>query len=88
MGNYDNGKGQTVGTALRWNGAAWALQAPANPHTTPFVVVTLSAVSCPATASCSTVGYNVFGSEGATRALAQGWNGTSWAIEPTPAPVH
>jgi hypothetical protein len=88
VGNYDNNTGQTLTTALRWNGTAWAVQAPANPHTTPFVVVTLSAVSCPAATSCTTVGYNVFGSEGATRALAEGWNGTSWAIEPTPRPVH
>jgi hypothetical protein len=88
VGNYDNSTGQTLTTALRWNGTAWALQSPANPHTKPFTVVTLSAVSCPAAASCTTVGYNVFGSEGATRALAEGWDGTSWAIEPTPAPAH
>jgi hypothetical protein len=86
VGNYDNSTGATLATALRWNGTAWALQAPANPHTTPFVTVTLSGVSCPAAASCATVGYNVFGSEGATRALAEGWNGSRWAIEPTP--VH
>jgi hypothetical protein len=84
VGNYDNGTGQTVGTALRWNGTDWALQAPGSPHTSPLVTVTLSAVSCPAAAACTTVGYNVFGSEGATHALAEGWNGTSWAIEPTP----
>jgi hypothetical protein len=65
-----------------------ALQAPANPRTRPFVVVTLSGVSCPATASCTTVGYSVFGSEGATNALAEGWNGTRWAIEPTPGPAR
>jgi hypothetical protein len=86
VGSYDNSTGQTLTTALRWDGTAWAVQAPANPRTRPFVVVTLSAVSCPAAASCTTVGYNVFGSEGATRALAEGWNGTSWAIEPTPEP--
>jgi hypothetical protein len=88
VGNYDNNTGQTLGTALRWNGTAWTLQSPANPRTKPFVVVTLSAVSCPAAVSCTTVGYNVFGSEGATRALAEGWNGTSWALEPTPAPAR
>jgi hypothetical protein len=87
VGNYDNGTGQTVTTALRWNGTAWALQAPGNPHT-PVLVDTLSGVSCAAAASCTTVGYNVFTSGGATRALAEGWNGTSWAIEPTPAPAR
>jgi hypothetical protein len=86
VGNYDNGTGQTVTTALRWNGTAWARQAPGNPHT-PVLVDTLSGVSCAATASCTTVGYNVFTSEGATRALAEGWNGTRWAIEATPAPA-
>jgi hypothetical protein len=88
VGSYDNNTGQTLTTALRWNGTAWAIQAPANPRSRPFVVVTLSGVSCPAAASCTTVGYNVFGSEGATRALAEGWNGTSWAIEPTPGPAR
>jgi hypothetical protein len=87
VGNYDNNTGQTYGTAMRWNGTAWSLQAPAHPHTTPFVTVTLAAVSCPAAAACTTVGYNVFGAEGASRALAEGWNGTSWAIEPTLAPA-
>ena len=87
VGNYDNGTGQTVATALRWNGTAWALQKPSNSHTA-VLVDTLSAVSCAATARCTMVGYNVFTSRGATRALAEGWNGTRWAIEPTPAPAH
>jgi hypothetical protein len=88
VGNYDNSTGQTLATALRWNGTAWALQSPANPHTQPFTVVTLAAVSCPAAASCTTAGYNVYGSEGATQALAEGWNGTGWTIEPTPGPAQ
>jgi hypothetical protein len=89
VGSYfDNNTGQKVTTALRWNGTAWAVQAPGNPHTKPFVSVMLSGVSCPAAASCTTVGNNVFGSQGASRALAEGWNGIGWAIEPTPAPAH
>jgi hypothetical protein len=83
-GNYDNGKGQTITTALRWDGTAWALQAPANPATSALVD-TLSAVSCAAAARCNAVGGNVFGSTGHSRALAEGWNGTGWSIEPTPA---
>jgi hypothetical protein len=84
VGNYDDGKGHTLTTALRWNGTAWALQAPANPHTA-VLVDGLFAVSCASAARCTAVGDNVFTHLGGTRALAEGWDGTTWAIEATPA---
>jgi hypothetical protein len=83
VGNFQNGKGQTLTTAERWNGTAWTLQAPSNPGNT--VVAGLSGVSCPAASGCQAVGSNS-DQQGETLVLAEGWNGTRWAIEPTPAP--
>jgi hypothetical protein len=41
--------------------------------------VQLSGVSCPASSSCQSVGTN-----SDTTTLAEGWNGTKWAVENTP----
>jgi len=44
------------------------------------------AVSCPAATSCEAVGgyYTAIG--GTQYLLAEGWNGSTWTIESTPAP--
>lgn len=48
----------------------------------------LSGVSCAGPATCSAVGYTVSsGTSTAVRGLAEQWDGTTWAIEPTPLPT-
>jgi hypothetical protein len=72
--------GKTLALAERWNGWAWSLTAPAN---STLSATGLLAVSCRATTACQAVGEDGVGL-GLT--FAEGWNGKSWAIEPTPQP--
>jgi hypothetical protein len=41
----------------------------------------IDSITCPAAQSCTAVGYDN------TAPLAEAWNGSAWAIEPTPAPA-
>ncbi len=45
----------------------------------------LDAVSCVTSRACEAVG-TAFNASGAVVTLAEAWNGTKWAIQPTPAP--
>jgi hypothetical protein len=61
---------------------AWAGQPTPNPLTP---TASLDGVSCPAPSSCTAVG-RYFDSAGYWAALAQAWDGTSWAVQPVPDP--
>jgi hypothetical protein len=83
-GGAFNGNGQP-GTSVveRQAGAGWALQQDAAPaHTT------LYGVSCPSAQSCTAVGGDTPTwpppSPGAI--VAEQWDGTTWALQATPAP--
>ncbi len=70
-----------------WDGANWTASLPANPETS--TATNLSAVSCAAPNRCTAVGQWVpqdreGGHPGIT--LAEGWNGSSWTVQPTPDP--
>jgi hypothetical protein len=70
--------------AEAWDGVSWA------PLTVPEPAgatnVSLNSVSCPAPGTCTAVGqYN--DSTGAAQILAEAWDGTTWGIEPAPAPA-
>jgi hypothetical protein len=67
----------------RWGGARWRLQPVPVPPGAQFSE--LNAVTCTATASCVAVGDYV-NSSGLDVTLAERWNGTRWAIQPTPNP--
>jgi len=67
----------------RWGGARWRIQPAPVPPGAQFSE--LNAVTCTAAASCTAVGDYVTGS-GADVTLAERWNGTRWAIQPTPNP--
>jgi len=67
----------------RWAGARWRIQPAPVPPGAQFSE--LNAVTCTAAASCIAVGDYVTGS-GADVTLAERWNGTRWAIQPTPNP--
>jgi hypothetical protein len=67
-----------------WNGSRWVAQAAAGPA--GVVGSTLDAVSCATASRCSAVGYATKASEAQT-ALAERWNGSTWAIQAVPIPA-
>jgi hypothetical protein len=69
--------------AEQWNGQSWMLVTPLNPPASP--ATQLNAVSCASATSCMAVGYSKDGSNNRI-ALAEQWNGTSWALSPTMSP--
>jgi hypothetical protein len=73
--------GAPVTLAERWNGTSWSIQPTPNPAGAPFSF--LGAVSCASASACSAVG-GYGNSSGTPVALAERWDGTSWAIQPTP----
>jgi hypothetical protein len=64
--------------------AGWSIQRTPNPAGAKSSV--LSAVSCASRRACIAVGYFT-NAAGAGVTLAERWNGTSWAIQPTPDPA-
>jgi hypothetical protein len=79
VGNFSNG-GTMETLAEVWNGGTWSIQSTPNPA--GATASQLSDVSCKTASSCEAVGQ--FTSGGATRTLAEGWNGSSWTIQSTP----
>src|SRR5215472_10686948 len=67
--------------AERWNGANWRIQPTPNPAGARFTF--LNTVACASASSCIAAGAYQ-DSSGAFQGLAERWNGTSWAIQPTP----
>jgi hypothetical protein len=67
----------------RWGGARWRIQPVPVPPGAQFSE--LNGVTCTAAASCVAVGDYV-NSSGADVTLAERWNGSKWAIQPTPNP--
>ncbi len=73
--------GPEVTLAEQWNGTTWSVATTPNPTGSTFTV--LNSVSCVSSVSCIAVGY----SEDSTHneyLLAEGWNGATWSIQPTP----
>lgn len=65
-----------------WNGTNWAVQPTPNPaNNQADAFARLLSVSCVSTVSCTAVGTEFISG---LETLAEGWNGTSWEIEPTP----
>jgi len=82
VGFSGNSAGTTgVTLAERWNGSSWAIQR--TPHPTGARVSFLSGVSCASPRFCIAAGFFV-NSAGGGVTLAERWNGTRWAIQPTP----
>jgi len=67
----------------RWNGTAWAVQPVPSPSGAKGG--DLFGVSCPSASACTAVGFTNINSLGVTATLAQRWNGTAWATQPTPS---
>jgi hypothetical protein len=82
-GSYRNNSDQRVTFGARWNGSGWAVQSTPNPMGSLTAV--LSSVSCGSASACTAVGDSVDGSY-IDHALAESWNGSSWAAQNTPTP--
>jgi hypothetical protein len=67
----------------RWGGARWRIQSAPVPPGAQFSE--LNGVTCTTAGSCIAVG-DYINSSGADVTLAERWNGTRWAIQPTPNP--
>ena len=82
VGGYENIFGSELSMAQRWAGTGWLIQATPNPRGAIYTL--LSGVSCASAAACTAVGY--YFNRAGTRILplAERWNGTGWAIQPTP----
>src|SRR5207302_64415 len=84
VASYTNSSGVDVTLAERWNGSSWTIQSTPNPTGARSSV--LYGVSCISTTLCTAVGSYV-NSSGVTVPLAEHWNGSSWAIEPSSIPA-
>jgi hypothetical protein len=82
-GFYENGSGVDVPFAERWDGTAWKIQSMPAPGGAKLTM--LDDVSCPTTESCRAAGHYQ-NSAGVNVSLVEAWNGTTWAVEPTPNP--
>jgi hypothetical protein len=74
----------TLTLAEAWNGTSWAAQHTPSPTNPPTPALdTLNGVSCASPAACTAVGY-YYNSSGVMVALAERWDGTSWAMQAIP----
>jgi hypothetical protein len=78
----ESGLGVTL--AERRSGSAWTVESTPNPA--GAAASALNGVSCPSSSACTAVGA-FFAGSGAQLTLAERWDGTSWAIQPTPNPA-
>jgi hypothetical protein len=83
VGYYGNSSGTTLTLAERWNGTSWTIKPSPNPTAAPASA--FYAVSCTSATACTAAG-SYANSSGIYATLAERWNGTSWAIQPTPNP--
>lgn len=66
--------------AERWSGKSWAAQT--TPGVSGSIAAVLTAVSCPTTTSCTSVGWYTDTAK-VTLTLAEGWNGSTWSAQTT-----
>lgn len=83
VGNSVNGSVESS-LAERWNGSEWSIQWTPSPS--GVTKSALRGVSCTSSTACVAVGGYV-NSSGAEVTLAETWNGTEWAVQPTPNPT-
>jgi hypothetical protein len=85
-GSYVNSSGTELTLVERFASLKWSIQESPNP--TGAHGSGLEGVSCGATEACVAVGGYTSGPVGANvhKTLAEGWNGTAWAIQETPRP--
>jgi hypothetical protein len=83
---YSGASAGTAGVPLaeRWNGIRWTAQPIPDPPTAAAAF--LGGVSCASPDSCVATGF--FNDRaGRARTLVEQWDGTEWALEPSPTPA-
>jgi hypothetical protein len=83
VGDYTNGNDIFV-LAEAWNGTSWTIATVPLPGGSSYG--NLLGVTCPSVTACTAVGYYVDGAN-TNLALAEAWNGTSFASQPVPTPA-
>lgn len=81
---YSTSTSQTVPLAELWDGSAWTIQSVLLPSGAESGALT--GVSCPAEATCSSVGAYSTPGTGQTP-LAEAWDGMNWTIQSTAIPA-
>jgi hypothetical protein len=81
VGYTDNGAGDSV-LIEAWNGATWSAQ-PAT-VSTDALDPRLASVSCASGTLCFASGYEGH-TQGPQTALVEGWNGSTWSVQPAPS---
>jgi hypothetical protein len=84
VGSFANPATIEVTFAEAWNGTSWRIQSTRNPLSGASRGA-LNGVSCTSATACTAVG-SYTNTSGTQTALAEGWDGTSWRIQPTPDP--
>lgn len=86
VGTSTTSSGMGVTLAEHWNGTRWSVQPTPNPA--PGIQAAFDGVSCPSATACTAVGSYINNTQtGGVGTLAEAWNGTRWAIQPTPNPT-
>jgi hypothetical protein len=81
VGFGTDSSGNPAGTlAEQWNGARWSIQSTPNPAPGGL----LAAVSCTSASACTAAGNLNGTAHAGSTTLVERWNGTTWAIQPTP----
>jgi sugar lactone lactonase YvrE len=84
VGRYMNSSSVEVTLVERWNGTTWTVEMPPNPSGAKSSW--LEDISCSSATACTAVGHYL-NSSSVELALAERWNGTTWAIQSTPSPA-
>jgi hypothetical protein len=84
VGSYTTPGGEQIALIERWDGAAWSMTTAPTPA--GALVSSLAGVSCTAADACTAVG-SYTDQAGDELALAERWDGISWALESVPSPA-
>jgi hypothetical protein len=82
VGYYYDANNHGVTLAEQWNGSTWTIQPTPSPAGATYS--SLSHLSCTSAIACTAIGYSF--NDSGSLPLAERWNGSTWAIQPTPNP--
>jgi len=85
VGSYFSPAGGPLTLAETWNGSAWRFRPSPNPASQGRNQ--LNTVSCTAPSACTAVGVESASDFTPPGGFAETWNGTTWRLQPVPAPV-
>jgi hypothetical protein len=80
-----NGDGSPTATLTEnWNGASWTVVPSPTPSGPGVVGAVLQGVTCVSASRCIAVGYSTDDTGANLRGLTEEWNGSVWALVPSP----